>query len=112
MRTLFTLALFATLAFAQSSGVISGTVMTGKKKPVKDALVVAFNVDSGKTYDTSTDAKGVYELKELPLGGYEVSVNADGFTDFDSDEIKVVAGKPTRLDVTLKEDEETQPARQ
>jgi hypothetical protein len=86
--------------------------MTGKKKPVKDAFVVAFNVDSGNTYDTSTDAKGAYELKDLPPGGYEVSVTAEGFSDFDSDEIKVVAGKPARLDVTLQEDEETQPTRQ
>ena len=96
------LVLLAGIAWAQATSSITGTVVTAGKKPVKDAMVVAFNVDTGKTYDTATDAKGHYELTELPAGGYEISVSAEGYTDYDSDEIKVTAAAPAKLDVTLK----------
>ena len=99
------LVLVAGTALAQATGSITGVVTTAAKKPVHNAMVVAFNVDTGKTYDTATDAKGHYDLTELPAGGYEVSVSAEGYSDFDSDEIKVTAAAPARLDVTLKPEE-------
>ena len=56
--------------FAQTTQAsISGVVTDEQKKPIPGASVIVKNESTGFTTKTSTNAKGDYTFKELPLGG-------------------------------------------
>ncbi|HEX8607309.1 MAG TPA: carboxypeptidase-like regulatory domain-containing protein, partial [Pedobacter sp.] len=61
---------------------IVGTVLDEAKKPIPGASVQIRNNSTGFTTRTSTDSKGGYLFKELPLGGpYSVKVAFVGYGD-------------------------------
>ncbi|WP_316786112.1 TonB-dependent receptor [Pedobacter frigiditerrae] len=66
--------------FAQTTQAsISGVITDEQKKPIAGASVVVKNESTGFTTKTSTNAKGDYTFKELPLGGpYTIKVSYIG----------------------------------
>ncbi|RZL17630.1 MAG: TonB-dependent receptor, partial [Pedobacter sp.] len=61
---------------------ITGTVSDETKKPIPGASVQVKNTSTGFTTRTSTDSKGNFLFKELPLGGpYSVKVSFMGYGD-------------------------------
>src|SRR5262245_54224069 len=65
---------------AQSiAGSISGTVVDERHGAVHVAAVVARNVETNILRSTQTDEAGNYRFAELPVGVYEVRVQASGF---------------------------------
>ncbi|MGY4385537.1 hypothetical protein ACVWYN_002577 [Pedobacter sp. UYP24] len=61
---------------------IVGVVSDGTKKPIPGASVVVRNNSTGFTTRTSTDSKGTFLFKELPLGGpYSIKVAFVGYGD-------------------------------
>ncbi len=61
---------------------IVGAVSDGTKKPIPGASVVIRNNSTGFTTRTSTDSKGAFLFKELPLGGpYSIKVAFVGYGD-------------------------------
>ncbi|WP_316770626.1 TonB-dependent receptor [Pedobacter frigiditerrae] len=66
--------------FAQTTQAsISGVITDEQKKPIAGASVVVKNESTGFTTKTSTNAKGDYTFKELPLGGpYTIKVSYVG----------------------------------
>ncbi|TCC93967.1 TonB-dependent receptor [Pedobacter frigiditerrae] len=66
--------------FAQTTQAsISGVITDEQKKPIPGASVVVKNESTGFTTKTSTNAKGDYTFKELPLGGpYTIKVSYVG----------------------------------
>ncbi len=79
----FSLALFTlpAIALAQGvTGVISGTVTDPAKAPIPGATVTMANADTGATAWTGrTNDRGVYRAPNLPVGRYNVTVDAGGF---------------------------------
>ena len=82
-------------------GVIEGTVTAKIGGAVDGAKVVAFNLDTGDVLQTHSDEQGHYQLTGLPKGDYELTVVAEGFDVYGSEEIKVPGKKPVRHDVEL-----------
>src|SRR5580700_9296571 len=67
-------------AIAQTvTGSISGEVTDPTGAVVSGAKVVAHNIDTGVDTGTTTNASGVYTIQFLPIGHYEVTVQANGF---------------------------------
>ena len=78
--TLFTAALltaFAPRAAAQTTGIISGTVADEKGASIPGATVTARNVETNLSRTAQTDDEGRYRFPNLPVGGYEVTVEGD-----------------------------------
>jgi hypothetical protein len=74
------LALFGTAAFAQmNTADISGIVKDPAGGAVPGAAVVAVSAATHLKYSTLTNGGGEYLLTQLPVGGYSLSVNAQGF---------------------------------
>ncbi|MDN3656186.1 carboxypeptidase regulatory-like domain-containing protein [Ferruginibacter paludis] len=66
-------------AFAQSSGSgISGFVYTDDNQPFESATVTVSNPATGFTTATSTNKKGYFTLRDLPVGNYNIQVSAAG----------------------------------
>jgi len=58
---------------------------------------------SGRLQQTTTaDAGGCYELRDLPVDSYRVTVSLAGFDNVTRDGVNIVAGNVARLDVAMR----------
>lgn len=72
--------LSVTAAHAQTvTGAISGTVLDPSNAVVPKATVVTINTETGVRTSTTTNSSGVYSIRFLPIGTYQVEVTATGF---------------------------------
>lgn len=78
----------------QLKGVVTNA---SDETPIKDALVTV--VELGKT--AKTKSSGEYLFKPIPNGTYTIRVTAEGFQDFESQEIEVKLGQINTLDISL-----------
>ena len=63
----------------QVTATINGTVTDPAGRVIPDAEVQVQDLDRGTKWPTRTNAAGVYNLPQLPVGRYEVRVTAPGF---------------------------------
>ncbi len=66
----------------QITGSIVGTVTDAQGAVVPSATVQATNVDTGFSRSTTTGNDGAYRIEYLPIGKYNVAVEAHGFKKF------------------------------
>ena len=64
---------------AQESSAITGKVSDPSGAAAANATVTAKDVDRGTVWSTKTNTEGVYNLPRLPIGQYELRVEAGGF---------------------------------
>ncbi|TDX00365.1 TonB-dependent receptor [Dinghuibacter silviterrae] len=65
--------------YAQSAGsTISGFVYDDGSKPIEGATIATRNTTTGFSTTTVTDKKGYFELRDLPVGTYDIEVSAVG----------------------------------
>ena len=96
------IALFsAGLAWAIVGGSISGTVKDPSGRVVVKANVSIREVGTGLSYKTHTDSNGYYTLPVLPVGRYELSVQASGFRGYQRKDIVLDTNAALRLDAPL-----------
>lgn len=70
----------ASALFAQTvTGTVSGTVSDQSGAVIPGANVAAHNTDTGVTSSATSDSAGVYRIGFLPIGPYQVTVEAKGF---------------------------------
>lgn len=87
-------------ALAQSSTSLGGTVTDEQVAKVVGASV-RLHLRDGHQTTTQTDKNGSFEFTDLNPGEYLIEVNAQGFSDFASDQIKITRGANERLNVQL-----------
>src|SRR5437868_884448 len=108
-RTASTVALVCSLLFAAAPhsfaqtfrGTILGTVTDPQGAVVVGATVTARNLDTGIERSTVTDDAGNYSLPELPIGRYEVKVQASGFQTYSVTDVRVEVASERRVDTPL-----------
>jgi uncharacterized membrane protein len=93
---------------AAQTGIVKGKVKELDGKSLEGVLVTATNSKnkSGK-YETNSDAKGNFELTNLPAGDYSFSFEKKGYKTFLSRNLTVTGGETLNLRtvVELKRDE-------
>ena len=79
---------------------VQGRVLDAQKAPVAGVEVRLLDAATSRTYQTRTDAKGVFKLAGLPHAVYAVTFSRDGYSSF-QDEWKLEAPQSTmkRIDV-------------
>lgn len=85
-----------------STGALRGTVTDPSGAVVPNAKVAVKNTDTGYARDTTTGPDGFYNVPLLPVGRYELRVEASGFATSVHTDITVRVGQVTTLDVNLK----------
>jgi len=106
MRTLILIFISATAvltqgAFAQSGGIIAGTVSDLTGDTVANAPVVATNTATKTIHRATSTSTGAYALTGLPPGAYDVSVSAPGFNPFLQQDVTVGQGQTVRIEIHL-----------
>ena len=66
-------------AWGATGGSISGTVKDQSGALVPSATLTLVNLDLTSSYKASTDAQGFYSFPSLPVGRYELTIEAAGF---------------------------------
>ncbi|HEX6504485.1 MAG TPA: carboxypeptidase regulatory-like domain-containing protein [Terriglobales bacterium] len=80
---LLTLVLVSLSLYAQQiTGSLRGTVTDPSGAVVRNATVSAQQVETGLTRAVTTDRMGAYVIAELPVGHYQVQVEARGFQKY------------------------------
>src|ERR1035438_5885607 len=90
--------------FGQASainGEITGTVADPSGAAISGATVEIANADTGFKQSTKTGETGLYRFTVLPLGTYEISVQAAGFGATRRTGIALSAGATATRDITV-----------
>ena len=94
--------LCAVAAFAQGDrGTITGTVSDPTGAVVPNANIQVTNTDTSAVYKVATTNTGNYTLANLPVGNYELTVDAPGFKKFLRPGLIVQVAETARVDAIL-----------
>ncbi len=83
------------------NGQIIGTVLDASGAAVGGATVRINNVNTGFTQEGLTESTGLYRFPLLPLGTYEVTAEAQGFSSAKRVNVPVNAGATVTIDFNL-----------
>ena len=90
------------LLFGQSDrGTITGTVSDPAGGVVPGAKVTAKSPENGAVFEAATTATGNYTLPSLPVGTYDLTVEAAGFSKYIQEGIHIQVVQTARIDVVL-----------
>jgi hypothetical protein len=90
-------------SFAQQTlGTLNGTVTDPSGAAVPGATVTIANPGINVARSTTSQNDGFYQIFNLPVGSYKVSVSHDGFDTTDLPAINVQEARATTVNVTLK----------
>jgi hypothetical protein len=108
--TLFLTALLTgtTLVSQQITGTIRGTVLDPSGAIVQSATVSAKQIETGLTRVAMTGRQGEYVLVELPIGHYQIEVQAKGFQTYLQQGISLGVNETATVGIHLKLGSETQ----
>jgi hypothetical protein len=108
--TLFLMALLTSLNVAgqQITGSIRGVVSDPSGAIVQAATITAKQIETGLTRVAITDRQGEYVLVELPIGHYQLEVQAKGFQKYLQQGISLNVNQTATVGIHLKLGSETQ----
>jgi hypothetical protein len=92
----------AALWAADPTGTIAGNVSDPSGAAVVGARIVATNVDTGLTRETTTAADGGYVFPLLPVGFYSVETTAPGFERYEQRGIEVKTDQSSTVPIALR----------
>jgi Carboxypeptidase regulatory-like domain/TonB dependent receptor len=89
------------LAWASVGGSISGTVKDPSGSVIPRADVTVREVNTGLSYHTHTDDKGLYIFPVLPVGNYVLGIQAAGFRGYERRGVALDTNASLTLNATL-----------
>lgn len=104
LRVLLTAMVLSASAFAQAEAggaALSGTVLDPTGATVANAKVSVVNNETNLSRTTQSNDAGLYSFTQLPVGTYELSVEAPGFKSAKRTGISLRVGAVAALDVSL-----------
>jgi len=94
-------ALLATHLHAGDGGSLMGTVTDPTGRPVAGAKVSATEIATAVRQNAATDARGFYSFQHLPVGRYDVEINAAGFTPLRRTGVEIDINAKVVVDASL-----------
>src|SRR5262249_7834363 len=96
-------AFFAGTTQAQSStGSISGRVTDQNQAVIPAATVIIRNTATGYTRSTTTGSEGRYSFSDMPIGSYELTVEAPTFSKYVQTGIKLLVNQDAMVNPELR----------
>ena len=100
--TILFLAMTAALSAQSDRGTLTGTVTDPAGAVVPAAKVTIKNSETGTVSSTVTTDTGNYTLASLPIGSYELTVEAAGFNKSTQTGLRIQVAQTARVDVELR----------
>ena len=89
------------LAQGSPTGTITGVIKDDAGASVAGSRVVATNTGTSATLETVSNENGTYTFRAVPVGNYNLSVEASGFKKTNLTNVTVRVNEESRLDATL-----------
>ncbi|HYZ87634.1 MAG TPA: carboxypeptidase-like regulatory domain-containing protein [Bryobacteraceae bacterium] len=86
----------------QVTAAITGQVTDPAGAPIPDAAVIAKDLERGTEWPTQTNSEGYYNLPRLPVGTYEIRVEAKGFQRAVYSPVTLVLNQSARVNFQMK----------
>jgi hypothetical protein len=101
--TLLALLSGANAACAQDvTATITGTITDPSGAPIVGATVMAHDSDRGTNWSSVTNQDGIYNIIRIPVGTYDLKVEAKGFETAVHSPFVLVLNQTARIDVVMK----------
>jgi hypothetical protein len=84
-----------------AGGSFTGTVKDSSGAVIPRATITATGIDSGRTWSTSSNELGIYNIPSLPPAAYRLAVEAQGFKRLLTNTIVLEINQVARVDLTL-----------
>lgn len=101
------LALIGVTLYASEGGSISGTITDPQSGVVPGAKITVTETATGVKQIVTTDSRGFYALQNLPVGHYDVEIDASGFKPLRRSGVAVNVDSKAVVDATLAVGERT-----
>ena len=101
MLFILSVVLLGTAAYGQGTATIVGTVTDPTGAVVPNARITITNLDQGFVRTMDTNTAGSYDAPELPIGRFQVQVEASGFKTYDRTDITLNVNDTVRVDALL-----------
>lgn len=85
-----------------TTGIISGTVSDPQGAVVAGASVMARNIGTNESRTTSADGEGRYRFPNLPIGNYEITIQAKGFAKYVRTGVELLLNQEAVVNAPLK----------
>jgi Carboxypeptidase regulatory-like domain len=89
------------LSFAQQQAAIVGNVTDQSGAAVPGAQVTILNNSTGVSHATTSNTTGAFEVPQLDIGDYNVSVKAPGFKSYAQRNVHLTVSSTIRVDAQL-----------
>ncbi len=86
----------------QTLGSLNGTVLDASGAAVPQATVTATSAGTDLERSTKTGNTGFWQILDLPIGNYKVTVTHDGYQTETLPKLLVQEGRATTVDASLK----------
>src|SRR6266853_1399118 len=87
-------------AFGQNATVV-GTITDPSGAAVANAIITITHVETGQAYHLTSNGDGQYVAPDLPIGHYNIKVEATGFKTAEQKGVVLQVGDRTRLDFQM-----------
>src|ERR1700716_2499167 len=91
----------STLAYAQTSGTVRGTVKDGTGAVVPHATVILMNGATKAQRDTVSDDQGVYAFTVVAVGQYDLEITFPGFLPYRLAGLSIDVNSALQIDAIL-----------
>jgi len=89
-------------ALAQlGTSTIRGTLIDPQGKSIEGATISLKNTGTDYTRSVKTSSAGNFSFELIPVGDYEITIEATGFRNKQLDKVHALVGAPTDLDVRM-----------
>lgn len=92
---------YPSLAWALAGGSLSGVISDPSGAVLPSAKLTLVNTALKTEYKTVSDSRGFYSFPALPVGHYDLTIDAAGFESQKKADIAVDADAAVKLDVSL-----------
>jgi len=103
VSTALILSMPVALAADKTSGALNGHVVVSAGATLSDVQVTIKHQSKGLTRTTTTNEKGDFNLKALPIGKYTVTFRKNGFETVEEQEVVVKAGSSAKYNISMYE---------
>src|SRR5215207_3396075 len=98
----FLLCASAPVAAQSTTASVSGRVADEQQASIPNASVTARHVETNTSRTAQTNEEGRYRFESLPVGSYEITVEAQGFSRYVQSGITLLLNQAAVVDVSLK----------
>jgi len=92
---------WALSALAVANGSLSGTVSDPSGSVIQGATITLVNIGLRSTYATVSNVQGYYSLPNLPVGHYDMTIEACGFSTQKKTDVKIDTDAAVMIDAVL-----------